>query len=296
MLNPVNLLMVFSIKFTNHNKEYMQQFADLHIHTYYSDSTSSPLEVVEYARKEGLNCIAITDHDTVEGIKPAIEAAKKYDIEVISGIELSASVNSRDVHILGYMFDYNDNELVRHLNKIQEFRLGRMRKMIDKLAQLGIDEIEFKDVAELAHSNSLGRPHLAQVLVNKGIVSNIKSAFDKYLGDGAPACVEHFKQTPKEAIDLIHKYGGVAVLAHPMLTRVDELIAQFTKDGLDGLEAYYPNNSKQITEFYCGLARKYNLFPTGGSDAHGDAKKHTFVGKMKIPYELVECMKSACFQ
>ena len=272
----------------------MTRLADLHIHTNFSDSTSSPEEVVEQAHAQGLGCIAISDHDTIDGIEPAIEAAKKYDIEVISGIELSSEINGKDVHVLGYLFDCKDQEFVDRIDRMQNARVTRMVAMIDKLKAMGIDNITPEEVSGLTRSDSVGRPHLAALLQEKGWVTTNKMAFNKYLADNAPAFVPKFKQTPYEAIELIRKAGGVAVLAHPMLTRVDELIPSFVEAGLGGLEVYYPWNSDNVTRFYEGLVKKHHLVATGGSDAHGSIKKHTYVGKVKIPYDLVEKLKRVC--
>ncbi|MBN1870709.1 MAG: PHP domain-containing protein [Candidatus Omnitrophica bacterium] len=271
----------------------MTRLADLHIHTYFSDSTSSPEEVVEQAHEQGLDCISISDHDTIEGIEPSAEAAKKYNIEVIAGIELSSEINGIDVHVLGYLFDLHDREFADCVDRMQNERVVRMQKMIDKLRSMGIDNITSEEVSGLTRSDSLGRPHLATLLREKGWVTSTQMAFDKYLADDAPAFVPKFKQTPYEAIALIRKAGGVAVLAHPMLTHVDELIPGFAEAGLGGLEVYYPGNSDTITRFYEGLAKKYGLVTTGGSDAHGSVKNHTYVGKVKIPYDLVEKLKDA---
>ncbi|MCK5259937.1 MAG: PHP domain-containing protein [Candidatus Omnitrophica bacterium] len=270
----------------------MTRPADLHIHTHFSDSTSSPEEVVQQAHEHDLGCISIADHDTIDGIEPAIEAAGKYDIEVISGIELSSEFNGKDVHVLGYLFDYKDQKFVDRINCMQNERVIRMQKMIDKLKEMGVDNIALEEISEMARSDSLGRPHLATLLREKGWVKTNQMAFNKYLADDAPAFVPKFKQTPYEAIALIQKFGGVAVLAHPMLTRVDELIPSLVEAGLGGLEVYYPGNSDNVTRFYEGLAKKYDLAMTGGSDAHGGAKKHTYVGKVQIPYDLVEKLKS----
>ncbi|HQP10501.1 MAG TPA: PHP domain-containing protein [Candidatus Omnitrophota bacterium] len=272
----------------------MTRFADLHIHTHFSDSTSSPEEVVEQAHDNGLSCIAIADHDTVEGVGPTIEAAKKYDIEVLPAIELSSEINGKDVHILGYLFDCGNAEFLGRIRRMQDSRMTRMKEMIGKLKELGIDNISSEEVNGLTQSDSVGRPHLAALLQEKGWVKTQQMAFNKYLADDAPAFVPKFKQTPYEAIDLIRKAGGVAVLAHPMLTRVDELIKSLVDAGLGGLEVYYPGNFDSVTQFYEGLAKKYGLLATGGSDAHGNIKKHTYIGKIKIPYELVEKLKSAC--
>ncbi len=268
------------------------QSADLHIHTHYSDSTSSPEEVVKEAHACGLSCIAITDHDTVDGIDPTREAAKAYSLEVISGIELSSEINGKDIHVLGYCFNDKDSGLIEHLKIIQSFRVERMRKMIEKLRELGIKNIELEEVCSLAKSSAVGRPHLAAVLVEKGIVTDRQTAFNKYLSDNGAAYVPKYKQSPQDAIQLIRKLGGVAVLAHPALTQVDQLIPQFVEAGLKGLEVYYANTSKAIIHFYEGLAQKYNLLMTGGSDAHGKSKRNTCIGKIKIPYELVEKLKT----
>lgn len=270
----------------------MNKLADLHIHTYYSDGTSSPEEVISLAKIANLQCIAITDHDTIDGISPVIEAAKGTDIEVITGIELSSEINGRDVHVLGYCFDHENLEFRRHLNLMQESRRQRMGKMIDKLKNLGVGkDIELDEVCALTKSKSVGRPHLATILKERGIVDTIKSAFDRYLAEGASAYVSNSLYSPDEVIALINNAGGVAVLAHPMVSNIDELIPGFARAGLGGLEAYYPNTIEAVTNFYCSLAKKYNLIVTGGSDAHGDAKKHTYQGKVSINYELVEILK-----
>lgn len=271
----------------------MTRLADLHIHTHFSDSTSSPQEVVEQAHENGLSCISITDHDTIDGISPTRDEAKKYDMEVISGVELSSEINGKDVHMLGYLFDDQNKEFVDRLKYMQGVRIERMREMIDKIKVLGIDNITLKEVCDLAESDSVGRPHLAAKLVEKGWVNNIKMAFNKYLADDAPAFVPKFKQTPQEAIEMIRKAGGISVIAHPMLTKIDELIPGLVRAGLGGIEVYYPNTTDTVMNFYEGLAKKHGIVSTGGSDAHGDAKKYTYIGKKTIPYELVEKLKSA---
>jgi len=166
--------------------------------------------------------------------------------------------------------------------------------MIDKLKRMGIDNITPEEVCKLAHSNSVGRPHLATVLQEKGWVQSNQEAFNKYLADDAAAFVPKFKQSPAEAIQLIREAGGIAVLAHPMLTKVDELIPGFVEAGLGGIEVYYPNTKDAVIQFYESQAHKHSLIMTGGSDAHGTVKKHTYVGKIKIPYELVNKLKEAC--
>lgn len=271
----------------------MTKFADLHIHTFYSDSTSSPQEVVSDAVKAGLNCIAITDHDTLEGVGPTREAAKAHNLEVLAGVELSSQFEGKDIHILGYLVDDRKGPLKELLLQMQDSRVERIRRMLDRLKTFGIDNIALEEVCALTHSKSVGRPHLAEILVQKGWVSSIKEAFDKYLAEGAAAYEGKYKISPGEAIDLIRQSGGISVLAHPMLTQVDHLLPRFVDAGLGGIEVYYPNCSDSIIKFYERIAQKHNLILTGGSDAHGEAKKHTCVGKQRIPYALVEILKTA---
>ena len=269
----------------------LQKLADLHIHTYYSDGTSSPQEVVQDALAAGLSCIAITDHDVLDGVKPTQQAAQGRGLEVVSGIELSSEIGGKDIHILGYFIDCQKGPLVDQLGAIQEARIERIKKMIAKLGEMKIGPIALEEVCALSQSRAVGRPHLAAILYKKGFVSSIKEAFDKYIGEGSPAYFTKYGQTPYEAIQLIKKSGGLAVMAHPMLTQRDELIPGFVEAGLDGIEVYYPNCSDNVIKFYEGIAQKHKLLTTGGSDAHGKAKDYTYIGKRTIPYELVERMK-----
>jgi len=274
----------------------MNKCADLHIHTNYSDSTSPPEEVVNQAHEYKIDCIAISDHDTIDGIAPAKAAAEQYGIEIIPGIELSTEIDGKDIHVLGYLFDY-DNPIVKEkLSTIQDARIDRMRSMIEKLKEVGIDNIELSEVCALTQSKAVGRPHLAKILLEKGWVKSMQEAFNQYLIEGKTAYMPKYKMSPFEAIQLMRDFGGVTVLAHPMSTRVDELIPQLAEAGLNGLEAIYPNCSQKVTNHYMDLAKKHNLLVTGGSDAHGKAKKNTFLGKVKIPYELVEKLKEAAQQ
>jgi len=267
--------------------------ADLHIHTYYSDSTSSPQEVVDDAVKCGLSCIAITDHDIVEGVAPTIEAALPHALEVVPGIELSSEFENCDIHILGYFIDHQKGPLLEKIDVFLDARVERMKKMIMNLKGVGVNNIEFEEVCALTKSRAVGRAHLAMLLQQKGWVNNFKTAFEKYIGPGCPGYAPKFKQTPFEAIELIRSSGGVAVMAHPMLTQKDELIPRFVAAGLKGLEVYYPNCMPTITQFYERIALKNGLIATGGSDAHGKAKSYTYVGKKTIPYEVVEQLRQA---
>lgn len=271
----------------------MQAFADLHIHTYYSDSTSSPQEVVDDAIKAELSCIAITDHDIVEGVAPVTAAAAAHGIEVIPGIELSSELEGVDIHILGYFIDYNKGPLFDKIESFLEGRVARMKTMLMNLKAVGVNNIEYEEVAALTKSRAVGRAHLATLLLQKGWVTSMKGAFEKYIGPGCPGYAPKFQQTPFEAIDLINQAGGVAAMAHPMLTQKDELIPRFVKAGMKGLEVYYPNTMDTVVQFYARIAKKHGLIATGGSDAHGKAKPYTWVGKRSVEYSTVEQMKQA---
>jgi len=269
------------------------KFADLHIHTNYSDSTLSPEEIVLKAVDQGLSCIAIADHDTVDGIIPVQKAAASCDLEVVPAIELSSELENQDIHILGYFIDYKSMAFKVKLAEIQDVRIKRIEEMIEKLKVFGIDNITAEEVCELNKSNAVGRPHLAMILEKKGWVKSLQQAFNKYLAEGAPAYVKKYKQTPYEAIELIQKNGGVAVLAHPMVTKRDEIIPSLVKAGLRGLEVYYPNCPESVKEYYEKVAKKHNLIATGGSDAHGEGKMNTYIGKAKVSYAAVEQLKEA---
>ena len=269
----------------------MTRSADLHIHTYYSDSTYTPEEVLQNAVASGLDCIAITDHDTVEGVQPVIDLTPHYAVEVVPGVELSSEEEGRDIHILGYFIDCQNSVLLSALRHFQDIRIQRIHVMLEKLAEMGIHDITFEEVDAQTKADVVGRLHLAQLLIRKGWAADHREAFAKYLGDGAPAYVKKSRLNVREAIDLIHQAGGVAVLAHPMVTSVDHLIPRFAREGLDGLEVYYPHTHQTITQYYEHKADKHGLLKTGGSDAHGQHKHHTYIGKLKIPYELVDQMK-----
>ncbi|NTV28496.1 MAG: PHP domain-containing protein [Candidatus Omnitrophica bacterium] len=272
------------------------RYADLHIHTCFSDGSDTPEEVVRRAAQAGLSAVGITDHDTVDGVAPAMREAASAGIEVLAGVELSSDYHGKDIHILGYLFDLNDSPLVKKLREMRQVRVDRMKKMVARLAELGVRGVTFEEVAGLTRSDAVGRLHLAQILVAKKAVPSLEAAFERYLGEGAAAYFPKYLQTPFEAIRLIRESGGIAVLAHPMLTQRDELIPAFVKAGLDGLEAYYPNCSMAVANFYVGLAQKHGLLVTGGSDSHGKGKTSTYIGKAFLPGVHLEKMKALAAQ
>lgn len=268
----------------------MKKFADLHVHTFHSDSTFTPEQVVDVAHKGGLAGIAITDHDNVAGIDPSIGFAGKYGMEIIAGVELTAEVDNLEIHILGYFIDWKAEWFEKKLVKIRQARLERIHAMIEKLKKQGVD-IDPKKVFALSGPGAVGRLHLATVLYNEGIISSVSEAFRKYIGQSAPCYVRKYKLTPKEAMDMILKLGGVPVLAHPHILGRDDLISGFIKDGLRGIEVYHTEHSSAATSHYRDIAARYNLVMTGGSDCHGMGKGRVLLGKVKVPYSLVETLR-----
>jgi len=273
--------------------------ADLHVHTYLSDGTFSPEKVVEYAKAKGLDAIAITDHDCCDGIAPAILAAKGLDVEVIPGVELTAELDDSEIHILGYFIDWQDAAFLKKLDKIIMVRKERAKEILKKLKKHRMD-ISEEELFELSGPGCVGRLHIANILFRKGYVPSIKQAFNKYIADGKCCYVKKFKLSPKEAVDMIRDVGGAAVLAHPKLINingkaVEGLIGQLVKDGIQGIEAYHSDHRPRDVERLKKLAEEHDLAITGGSDCHGFGKKEVLIGKVKVPYELVEKLKMIVF-
>jgi len=242
--------------------------ADLHIHTNFSDGLLSPEDVVRKSHEMGLTAIAITDHDTVDGIPAAEAEGEKLGIKVIPGIEFTTDLPDTEVHILGYYIDYKAGWLLELLDRIKNDRVSRIYKMVGKLKNLGI-RIDPEEILKLSDAGSVGRPHVARVLLQKGIVRNAQEAFNKYLDYNAPAYVPHFKLTPAEAVKAVVKAGGIPVYAHPGVSAKDEIIPELMAEGLAGIEVYYSGHSDFQVRHYLSLARKYGLLVTGGTDFHG---------------------------
>lgn len=246
---------------------------DMHVHTKASDGILSPKEVVEWAFRNGLAGVAITDHDTVDGIEEACLTAAGYDnFQVIPGIELSTIYYAEEVHILGYHIDYYHSELVELTKTIRDERLNRGKKIIQRLKQLNYD-ISIEEVLVYTEGGVIGRPHIARALANKGYVSTMQEAFEKLLGKGKPAFIERFKLPPNEAIDIIERAGGIPVLAHPGLLKKNINIMDILNLGIRGIEVYHTKHTSADNKIYLKLAEKLRLFITGGSDYH-DAFMH----------------------
>lgn len=267
--------------------------ADLHIHTTFSDGTATPEEVVKLAKDAGLKTIAITDHDVVDGIDRAIAAGKSVGVEVIPGVEFTTEVPRAEIHILGYFVDYKDKSFQEILKKIQDDRSTRIYKIVEKLKKVGVT-VSAEEILDLASEGSAGRPHVARILIKHGLVKNFREAFGRYLKYGAPAYVPHYKLSPTEAVRLVLKVGGIPVYAHPAVSACDEIIPDLLAAGLMGIEVYYTGHSKMDEKHYFGLARKYNLLITGGSDFHGlETAREVELGEITISDKLVEKLKDA---
>lgn len=271
---------------------------DLHIHSTSSDGTMSPVELVTFASQKGLSAIAITDHDTIDGLEEAVSAGERIGLEVVPGIELSVKFGPYNVHLLGYLFDFHQKELNIALAKIQAGRLERNKKIVAKLNSLGVP-IQFSELKKKLGSGQTGRPHIAKILVQKRVVQNMDEAFAKYLGQDGLAYISRLIYPVEEAIELIKNAGGLAVLAHPLqLERaVDDLgyaLNQLREMGLDGIEVYYPNHSRKFRKQLILFAEQLSLLKTGGSDYHGSIRPGTTLagGKnVSVPAELLVEMR-----
>jgi predicted metal-dependent phosphoesterase TrpH len=263
--------------------------ADLHIHSTASDGKLTPADVVLEAARRGLSFIALTDHDNVDGIASAQATARAFpQLKVIPGVEISTDVPEGEVHVLGYFMDYTDSAFNAALDRFKKSRLQRGQKMVAKLEKLGIN-IDWQRVKEIAGGSTIGRPHIAEAMLEKGYVTSFQQAFSEYLGHGRPAYVERDKMTPKEAVELIIKAEGLPVLAHPLtLPNPEALTRELKAGGLVGLEAYYNGYTPEEINRLLTLADKYELITTGGSDYHGIDAAETAIGDADLPIEAVE--------
>ncbi len=268
------------------------KFADLHLHTVFSDGTYTPEELIRAASKAGLSVISVVDHDTVLGLSATEEACLGAGIELVPGIELTAEFQGLEIHILGYFIDYKDPVFLKKLDFLKKNRVERIHRITDKLKALG-KTLEPQDVFALAEKGTVGRLHVARAMLKKGLIGSIQEAFQLYIGDKCPAYVLGFRFSPQEIIELVRKAGGVPVLAHPYSLGKDDLIAKFVDYGLMGIEAYYSEHTAAMTKKYLEIAKSHNLLVTGGSDCHGAAKPEVKIGSIKIPYYLVEDLKTA---
>ena len=263
---------------------------DLHIHTTASDGKLTPAQVVEAVAGLGLEVIAITDHDSVDGIASALEAARAFPkLTVIPGVEINTDIPGDEVHILGYFVDCANQELLDTLERMRNSRQRRALKMVQKLARLGV-HIEWPRVLELAGGGAVGRPHVAQAMLERGYIASLQEAFARYIGRNGPAYAERERLTPAQATALVMKAGGLPVLAHPAsLDRLNDVLIRLKGAGLVGLEAYYDGYSPEVTRSLVELARKHGLITCGGSDFHGlEGGVGVGLGSVEVPFEAAQ--------
>ena len=270
---------------------------DLHVHTRYSDGTFSPSEAVAFARDRTLDVVAITDHDTTEGLPEAFAAGADLSVEIVPGVEFSTVRNGEGVHLLAYYVDLEDPAFAAELRRLREDRISRGMRMVAKLRDLGYP-ITFERVREIAGDGTIVRPHVARALVEAGVVSNVEEAFsDRFIGNGGPAYVEKQAMVPSDALPLIHAAGGVCVLAHPGTWREtdpvpDAVIEELLGAGLDGIEAHHPEHTPELEARFESLAERSGLFWTGSSDCHGTLYQPVRMGMRTTPPEQFERLKA----
>lgn len=267
--------------------------ADLHVHTTASDGLLAPEEVVKWASIKRLAAVGITDHDTVNGIVPAMGASPVYGVEVVPGIELSTIYEEEEIHILGYYIDYTAEWFLDILKRIQNSRYERASHIVEKLNAMNID-ITLEQVMDIADNGAIGRPHIARAMIDKGYITNIKEAFKEYIGKGCPAYVERYKLSSGEAIDMIKQLGGAAVLAHPGLIKNKSSIGMIINLGIDGIEVYHSKHDDETVRDSLSIASSRTLLITGGSDCHGiKLNNEPIIGNCSVDYKYVKLLKEA---
>lgn len=274
---------------------------DLHLHTTHSDGSCSTAEVMAFAKQAGLTALAITDHDIVDGIPEATAIGKELGIEVVPGVEISSRLGESELHILGYFLNWTDPLLAQRLSTLRDSRHLRNPKIVQRLNELGIP-ITYEEVRALAGTESVGRPHIARLLMEKKFVTSAKEAFDRYLANGRPAFVDRELPEPAEAVRWIREAGGVPVLAHPTWVRTSAeglrvLVRDLKAAGLGGMEVHYSTHTPSQTTEYLDLARQCDLLVTGGSDFHGVTKPDIDVGigrgQLKVSQKLLDPLRKA---
>jgi predicted metal-dependent phosphoesterase TrpH len=273
-----------------------EAWIDLHAHTTASDGSLTPTQLVEEAAAIGLKAVAVTDHDTIDGVAEALAAGRALGVDVVAGVEISAELSGGTLHLLGYEFDHEHSSIVNGLDRLKTAREERNLLIIQKLADLGIP-ITIEQVAERAGGGLIGRPHIARTLLDLEVVGTIQEAFDEYLATDARAHVHKFRFEPEAAFAMIREAGGVPVMAHPYQTQrreeaLRDLIAELKPLGLEGIEVHYTRHDSGQKTFYQELADEFDLVPTGGTDFHGatipEIKLGWGTGDLRVPIELLD--------
>ncbi len=280
------------------------KYVDMHTHSTASDGTYTPSELAKYASETGLSAVALTDHDTIDGVDEFMRACEKYGITGVPGVELSAKYR-KEMHILGLFVDYKNEEFITRTQKLRQARTQRNKALLELLQKDGFD-IREEDIVGQKAGGSLdncGRAHIARAMVKKGYADSVQDAFDKYLNRGMPYYIPRSTLPPEETIALIKSAGGIAVLAHPIFIttdppRLEQLFDELKSYGLDGVECHYSEYTKGYSDLCCMLAKKAGLEASGGSDFHGANKEHIRLGRCEngnmIDYEIYKNLKKRC--
>ena len=267
---------------------------DFHLHTTVSDGRLTPAQLVSLLAQRGLRVVAITDHDITDGLEPAWQAARAYpQLTILPGVELSTDIPGNEIHVLGLGIDYQDAGFQAKLEEFRDSRVGRARDMVERLSELGMP-LDWDRVREIAGEGAIGRPHIAQAMVEKGYIALQKEAFDKYIGRNGPAYVEREKQPPEDAVRLVTQVGGVPVLAHPaQIEGLDQVLESLIAAGLKGMEVHYAEYDSATIARLAGFAKRHGLLRCGGSDYHAfGAPGEHLPGEMGPPMEVADRIRA----
>lgn len=269
----------------------LKRKVDLHSHTNHSDGYFSPEELVNKAKDVGIDILSITDHDSINAIEKATEIGRELGVEIIPGVEISSDLRGIEVHILGYFIDITNKELEHCLKFFREERIGRANNIVRKLNHLGLD-ISMTDVMRFSKNSAVGRPHIAQAMLELGLVRSFQDAFNKYIKNGGPAYERKVHLSPQSAFKIISDAGGLSFVAHPRYMS-ENIIKELIDAGADGIEVIHPSHSKELTRFYRGIVNEYYLLESGGSDFHGGKRDdEDKFGKFFTTPIVVEAMRT----
>ncbi len=264
---------------------------DLHVHSSFSDGVYSPAKLIEMAAEKRLSAISVTDHDTVEGQQEALETGFRYDIEVVPGVEISVKIEGKEIHILGYLIDYENSVMLDELDGLKRHRENRARKIVDKLYQLGI-EVPYREVGEIAGEGAVGRPHIARALVQRGVVETQQEAFNRFIGYRSSAYVPRKVLSVERVSGIIMAAGGIPVWAHPGRDISNRKIRErIIASEVRGVEVWHPNHGRETRQAIEEFARRNDMIITGGSDFHSDETMKAGIGELPVCYSSVMALK-----
>jgi predicted metal-dependent phosphoesterase TrpH len=268
----------------------MRSKIDLHSHTNYSDGFNSPRELIDKAKQKGIEILSITDHDNLAGIEEASEYGRQVGVEIIPGVEISSDIMDREIHILGYFVEPGNPEIERYLEFFRAERLKRADRIVRKLNTLGIS-LKLEDVLKISRNSAVGRPHIAQAMVERGFINSYYEAFNKYIGNGCVAYEKKVHISPRSAFKIISDSGGLSFIAHPGIMP-EHILKELIESGVDGIEVIHPSHSQQLVKFYRGIANEYFLLESGGSDYHGGKREdENNLGKFYVTRSVVDAMR-----